>query len=255
MIEEHVKRNLAKLIRGGFAPIMMLDDDLDPIMLAELVQEAGLPAIEYTVRRTDQEKIAQIRKEFPDLLLLVGSTIDQPPVVDFLKQRRTFHSLDELCEIGVDCIISFLNFRPETYRRLADKVILVPGMANYWDALDHLAMGARLIKLLNVATDRFEIIDHATHRVIPTFYSGIFAEQVETVVQAGAVVVGASMATFLGRQQYEKMLIKLDRGYILERLILYKEKIHNTRAAMGKNYDEITDDDQLFESIGRYFGF
>ena len=94
-----VQAKLARLVQAGFVPIL-LDNAVDPLLVCEVAHEAGLPAVEYTLLRRDYEMLPIMKREFGDLLLLVGSVIDQPEVVRFVQSRRPFHSVEQLYDLG-----------------------------------------------------------------------------------------------------------------------------------------------------------
>ncbi|MFQ6094454.1 MAG: hypothetical protein ACE5OR_17570 [bacterium] len=72
---KNVKEKLAAILRTGFLPILV-DDALDPLFLAGICQEVGLPAIECSLRRRDiRQMFPKLREQFPELVVLAASTI------------------------------------------------------------------------------------------------------------------------------------------------------------------------------------
>lgn len=244
---------LAQVIREGFVPIMVRDS-FDPLFLCEIVQEAGFPAVEFTLRREDLEKIPVMRREFPELLLLIGSTIDQPEMVRFLRKKREFYSLPELCSLGADGLVSILSFRAETYRELSKQVILIPGVATLGEAIDQLTLGAHLVKFVSMPETAIKAFQAPTHHLLPIFYTGgATVERVEGYIEAGALVIGSGFDVILG-EKYQEMQEKPDREYILDRLLTYRENVRRAREKTDEGrYCSLEDPLELLKGTGRYF--
>ncbi|MFH0797501.1 MAG: bifunctional 4-hydroxy-2-oxoglutarate aldolase/2-dehydro-3-deoxy-phosphogluconate aldolase [Candidatus Omnitrophota bacterium] len=242
-----LQEKLASLIRTGFVPILV-DDDFDPFVLCGAVVDAGVPAVEFTLRRNDIENIPLIRKEFPGLSLLIGSTFDHPAMVSFLKKRRTFYSLEELAEMGADGFVSMVPFHAETYRRFAGRKLLIPGVASPGEGIEHLGFGADLIKFVGVSPEYLKMMRSPTHGVIPIFYTGgVTLERIPSYVESGALVMGAGFEVIAGGRQ------NADRAFFTERLIAYREAIAAARKKTGCGYlSEEQDPAKLLPTTGCY---
>ena len=247
-----VHAKLARLIKTGYLPIM-LDNELDPLLVCEVAREAGLPAVEYTVRRRDYDVLSIIRKEFDDLLLIVGSVIDQPEVVRFVQSRRPMLSIEQLEDLGVDGLVSFLPFRDQTYERLAGKIVLAPGMANAAAGFEHLAKGADLIKFVGMDTNLIAAMHGATQYTLPILLTGVTLEQVDETIKCGTLVIATSLERSLGPERFESLEKNRDRKALLDRMLEYQAQIADARRRIGLVLDDLDDPVELLSATGRYF--
>jgi hypothetical protein len=99
----------------AFAPIFCRDE-FDSRRQVEACAAAGCKGIEYTLRKADaREMIPWVRKNYPNLFLIVGSTIDSDKIIR--SQRRKFSqlmTLEEISQFGVDGFISMLGWSEKT---------------------------------------------------------------------------------------------------------------------------------------------
>ena len=89
----------------AFVPIFA-QSDFDSKMLLDACLEAGLHCIEYTLRRDDAHRmIPWIREHYPELFVLVGSTLDDDGIIARSRQRypqlMTLAQLDALRSTGL----------------------------------------------------------------------------------------------------------------------------------------------------------
>ncbi len=238
---------LAEIIKTGFVPILVKDDN-DPLVLCGAAVDAGIPAVEFTLRRSDIEKIPLIRKEFPGLILLIGSTLDHPLMVSFLKKRRAFYSLGELAEMGADGFVSMVPFHVETYRLFAGRKLLIPGVTSPGEGIEHLGFGADLIKFVGVSPEYLKMMRPPTHGVIPVFYTGgVTLERIPSYVESGALVLGAGFEVIARGQQ------NAGQAFFTEQLIGYRETIASARKKAGCGYlSEQQDPAKLLHKTGCY---
>ena len=191
-----------KLVRQGFIPIFV-DDDLDSRLLVESAVEAGCAALEYTCRRADARTIIPwIKREFPHVAVLGASLVDGARAASFLSQTRShFTTVEEMAELGVDGLVSFMRFRPETYRRYGGELILIPGVHGYNEALDELEKGADFIKLPGNTPWGAGLLSSAvdvTHSLFPTLVTGgCSMEMIPEFIRSGAVLIGAGFGMIL----------------------------------------------------------
>jgi len=91
----------------AFVPLFV-HDDRDSRLLVDACVEAGCRVIEYTLRRADAHvMIPWIRRQFPRLHILVGSTLDDDGVVRRTRRRHPqLRTLVELADMGVDGFVS-----------------------------------------------------------------------------------------------------------------------------------------------------
>lgn len=110
--------NYRKVYEQGFMPIFV-DDSFDTLMLVEACVSAGFAAIEYTLRRKDANTMIPLIKErYPDLAVLVGSTLDDDGMVERMRNRHPqLLTLDELDSIGVDGFVSQLSWSERSIRK------------------------------------------------------------------------------------------------------------------------------------------
>jgi hypothetical protein len=194
-----------------------------------------------------------VRKSFPDLILLAGSTMDQPAIVKFLKKSRPFFSLDELGDLGVDGFVSMVPFRKITYRRFARKTVLVPGVSSPGEAIEQLVLGAHLAKFVNGTDGYLKGMQAPTHGIIPVFYTGgVTLERIPGLVDSGVLVCGAGFDVILG-SRYEEMQTQPDRRYIVKRLKIYREAIQAARGKTREKSYAPFSGKKLLQATGRYF--
>ena len=185
----------------GFVPIFV-DDDLHTDLLLEACLEAGLSVIEYTLRRRDAHRmIPWIRKNYPELYLLVGSTIDDDGVIRRARQQglRQLMTLDELADIGVDGFVSMHGFSGETIRKFCDDFLVIPAAFTPTEALRQFASGAHFIKVLGPSLDTVRLIRSApAFDYCPVLVTGgMTRDRIPEAVAAGAVLVGTGFDVIL----------------------------------------------------------
>ena len=132
----------------AFIPIFC-KDGFDSRRQVEACVAAGCTGIEYTLRKPDaREMIPWVRKNFPDLYLLVGSTVDSDAVIARMRRRYPqLMTLAELADIGVDGFVSMLGWSDQSIRRYAPTHIIVPTAMTVREALLQTDCGAHFQKL------------------------------------------------------------------------------------------------------------
>jgi 2-keto-3-deoxy-6-phosphogluconate aldolase len=201
----------------GFLPIFV-DDELDRKMLVEVCINAGCKGIEYTLRCRDAHTmIPWIRKNYPDLFLLVGSTLDSDLIINRARKRKheQLLTLDELADMGVDGFISMHGFSEKTIRKFSRTHLLVPAATTLTEALRQFDAGAHFIKILGPNMDLVHLCrSPATYEYCPIFLTGgMTTERIPKAVQAGAVLTGAGFEVILKdfsiRDKTSKEIIKV----------------------------------------------
>ena len=83
---------------------IFVNNGFDSKMLVEAGIEAGCRAIEYTLRRGDAHRmIPWIRENYPDLYLLVGSTLEDARIVRKMREKHPqLLTVEELARYSVD---------------------------------------------------------------------------------------------------------------------------------------------------------
>jgi 2-keto-3-deoxy-6-phosphogluconate aldolase len=183
----------------AFVPIFCRDE-FDSRRQVEACVQAGCKGIEYTLRKADaREMIPWVRKNYPDLFLIVGSTIDCDKILT--QQRRKFPqlmTLDEISQFGVDGFISMLGWSEKSIAKWSPTHLVIPTAWTTREALIQTAAGAQFQKLGGdvEAIKRFR--GEAAFEYCPIFVSG---GQVPAVMDktfaAGAVVVGTGFDVML----------------------------------------------------------
>ena len=132
----------------AFMPIFCLDD-FDSKRQVEACLEAGCTVLEYTLRKPDaREMIPWIRQTFPDVYLLVGSTLDDEKIVRGMRRRHPqLMTLAEIADIGVDGFVSMVGWTEASIRKYAPTHIVAPTAMTVREALLQSAAGAQIQKL------------------------------------------------------------------------------------------------------------
>jgi len=132
----------------GFIPIFC-QDDFDSKKQVEACVRAGFKGIEYTLRKQDaREMIPWIRKEFPELFLIIGSVIDDDAII---RQMRAKHSqlmtISEIADMDVDGFVSMIGWTETSIRKYAPTHLIMPTAMTVREALLQTACGAHFQKL------------------------------------------------------------------------------------------------------------
>jgi len=184
----------------GFLPIFV-DDDFDSKLLVEACVMAGCKGIEYTLRRRDAHiMIPWIRENYPDLCLLVGSTVEGNAIV---QQARLKHpqllTLDELASIGIDGFVSMVGFRPETIERYSSEHLIIAPVSTMYEAYCAIESGAHFAKVIG---PKLELVKYL--RADPAFdfcpimvTGGMTLKRIPEAVEAGAVLIGSGFDLML----------------------------------------------------------
>jgi 2-keto-3-deoxy-6-phosphogluconate aldolase len=180
----------------GFVPIFTATDD-DSKQLLEAVVAAGCRVVEYTLRRRDAaEMIPWVRKNYPDLFLLVGSTVDDDRIVAKQKRRHPqLRTLDELAAMDVHGFVSMLGWTPENITRFAPTHLVLPTATTVVEAYHTVCAGAHFAKLPGPDAEIVRVCRAApTFGFCPIFVTGgMTTERIPDVVAAGAVLIGTGI--------------------------------------------------------------
>jgi len=185
-----------RLCNQVFIPIMV-EDGIDTCLLVESAVKAGCDVIEYTCRRKDARKmIPWIKKEYPDMIVLGASLVDGVRSSSLLKAaKENFITVDEMVELGVDGLVSFMRFSEETYSKYGNDKIMIPGVETYNEAFTQMEWGADFIKIYGnnpLGSGFIRAGYQATHGLFPFFVSGgMKDESIRTYMRDGAVLCAA----------------------------------------------------------------
>lgn len=178
----------------GFMPIFV-DDGFEPKMLIEACLDAGMKCIEYTQRKPDSDKmIPWIREQYPDLHLLVGSTIDDEKIVR--ERRRQFPNLLTIAELEAfepAGYVSMLGWSEQSIKKYCGQRIVIPSSSTANDAFTQTSWGGHFVKLNGFNPDLVKRLRApAAFDYCPIMaVGGMTPERIPEAVQAGAVLVGA----------------------------------------------------------------
>jgi 2-keto-3-deoxy-6-phosphogluconate aldolase len=189
------------LYEQAFVPIFAVDS-FDSRMLLEACVEAGLGVVEYTLRRSDADRmIPWIRERYPELILLVGSTLDDEEMVRRARRRHPqLLTLGELASIGVDGFVSMVGLTVESIRRYAGTHLLLPTATTLREAFEQSAAGAQFTKLLGPDLGLTRLCANpGAYGFTPVFMTGgMNAEQLPAAFAGGVHVAGAGFELLLG---------------------------------------------------------
>lgn len=178
----------------GFIPIFVEDGRNAKVQL-EAAVTAGCTLIEYTQRRCDApEMISWIKREFPDLRVVVGSTLDDDSIIQ--QQRRHYpqlRTLNEWADLGVDGFVSMLGWKRETIAYWSCTHLVVPSAMTLREANLQMSAGAHFIKMDGRDLDLVKRCGEAPlFEFCPVFVTGgMTLERIPLALQAGAAIVAA----------------------------------------------------------------
>ena len=190
------------LVRQGYIPIYVHDDQ-DSETLIEGAVEAGCMVLEYTCRRHDaRQMIPWIKKEFPHVAVLGATMIDGSRTTAFLSKRHAnFMTINEMVDRGVDGLVSFLRFRPQTFERHSDQLVMICGVSTPNEGIEQLELGADFLKVgvgSSAGADMVVDCRVATHFCLPFFVTGgMTAERTAQLIEVGAVLTSAGFDLIL----------------------------------------------------------
>ena len=177
----------------GFIPIFV-HDHFDSKVLIEASVAAGCKGIEYTLRRSDaREMIPWIRKNYPDLFLLVGSTLDNEKIVTKMRKKSPqLMTIEEVAQFGVDGFVSMLGWTTKSIQKYSPDHIVVPMAMTVNEALAQAAAGAHLIKILGDIELVTKLRWPAAFGYCPIMVTGgMTPDRIPQAVAAGAIMTGS----------------------------------------------------------------
>lgn len=189
---------------------------------------AGAAAIEITCRRPRLcDDIRRVREAFPDLLILVGSVVDDGPMLRFLQSRRPdMPSLGALADLGVDGFVSAMPLSRQTLERFSTTHLLVPGVETVAEAVAAVEAGAHCAKFftasLSGAEHRIRLLTSPPlHRLLPIFVTGgVTLPRIDAYFQAGAALLGPA---------YMDQQSRPDTGALAAALRSFLDETHRAR--------------------------
>ena len=211
----------------GFVPIFV-QDDFDSRDLVEACLSDGIRVIEYTLRRPDApEMIPWIRKTYPDLYLMAGSTLDDEGIVEGMRRRHPqLMTLQQLADAGVDGFVSMLGWSLESIRKYSPTHVVIPSAHSATQAFLQTGGGAHFQKLSGAHLDLVRQCRMApTFEFCPIFVTGgISDERMREATEAGAVLLASGFDVMLKGRPTD-----IGVKEIAEALSLYVETAQQSR--------------------------
>ncbi|MCF6175747.1 MAG: hypothetical protein L3J71_08265 [Victivallaceae bacterium] len=198
-----VQKVYKEFYKQGFIPILV-NDGLDAKLQIRACVQAGFRVIEYTQRREDLQVILPwIQANYPELYLLIGSTMDN----DLIVNSQCLHfpqllTLDELAKLEVDGFISMLKYSSATLARYQATHLLLPCAGTINEAYDLIVDGAHFIKVLGPDLTLVKHISSAPlFKFCPLFVTGgMDLERIPLAIEAGAAVIASGFDLMLRNQ-------------------------------------------------------
>ena len=178
----------------GFMPIIV-EDGRDARIEVEACVVAGMKAVEFTLRwRDSREMIPWIRRNYPDLTLLIGSTIpDNAILADRRKKHPQLMTLEEIVDLDVHGLVSLLPYSPEIIEKYKDTHLVFPCAATHTEAFQLIKAGAHMAKVIGPTLDIVKLCSlGASFNYCPIFVTGgQRPENISDSIEAGAICVAA----------------------------------------------------------------
>jgi 2-keto-3-deoxy-6-phosphogluconate aldolase len=131
-----------------------------------------------------------------------------------------------MVDLGADGLVSFMGFRPETYARYGAKVLMIPGVKTYNEALGQLELGADFIKFPGNSPWGAGLLSSAlsaTHGLFPVLVTGgCTLEKIAEFIKSGAVLLASGFDVILKSKALDeetvtrKLLVWAVRGMLSE---------------------------------------
>jgi 2-keto-3-deoxy-6-phosphogluconate aldolase len=184
----------------GFIPIFPYDNN-DSMMLLDACMEVGVKCVEYTLRRKDTNKmIPFIKEKFPDIHLLVGSTIPDDKMAQALKKNNPqLMTLTELDKLNVDGFVSMIGYGSDIIKKYAQRRIIIPCAMTITEAFQQMSAGAHFIKVTGPSLDMLKLCRaSALFDFCPLFFTGgMTLQRIPEIVSAGAIAGGTGFDVLL----------------------------------------------------------
>lgn len=239
----------------GFLPIIV-EDGRDARIEVEACVAAGMKAVEFTLRHHDSRVlIPWIRRNYPDLTLLIGSNIPDDKI---LQNRRNYYpqlmTLEEVVDLDVHGLVSLLPWPTELIEKYSKTHLVFPCAATHTEAFMQIRAGAHMAKVIGPATDVIKKCHlGASFEYCPVFVTG--GQTLEVIPQsiaAGAICVAAGFDDSI---KHMGMDITVDA--VASRMTEYLEKTHQARAEVYPEYTAniSSEDKQWLKSLPHYHTF
>jgi len=198
-MNQQLFKNYRKLVEQVWIPIFV-KDELNTDILLEGCALAGLDVIEYTLRREDAAKVVKtLKKQYPETVVLMGSTIDSDTIVN--ERKGKYPQLMTIAELApfVDGFVSMMPYSDETLRKYSKTHLCIPAAETSGEALRQVNAGAAFIKVLGPDLTLSKWL-HAlpTFNYCPTYITGgMIPERMEDAFSAGNILIAAGFDVVL----------------------------------------------------------
>lgn len=251
-----LKQKYIALHRQGWLPIFVADQ-FNAVELASVCVEAGLQAVEVTCRRNNAAaEIGEIKRHFPDLIVLAGSVVDNETLYAFLRAKRPdMPSIENLREAGADGFVAQFPLSATTLRTYSREYICISGVETLQEAVEAVHEGAHFTKFCMLPPERLKQLTGApTHGLLPIFYTGgASLDKIPHYISAGAAIVGGGWDLMSGND-YTTLQQNMNRATLVGIVTEYKQKFDEARMAAGLGACG-SDDRSYADSIPHYHPF
>ena len=238
---------IGRILRDGYI-LVFNQDKLDVVQTARALLEAGLGNMEVTCRiKQPLEKIRRLKAELPEMVVGAASLIDSPELLATYNAAHTDDPLPTIAECvdaGADYLVSAANFLPETFRRYAGKVGMMPGCGTVTEIATQFGLGANLVKIFPAkhlgGPSFIKAVDAPLHKIVPIVPTGgTNADNIPDYVAAGVLAVGGSFSA-IDKAVLARIIDEQDYATLAAELKAIKTLIHDARAAQWPALDFAT---------------
>ena len=240
----------------GFMPIFV-EDGRNAKIEVEACVAAGMKAIEFTLRHHDSHKmIPWIRKNYPELTLLIGSTIADDKIVNQLRRGNSpqLLTIAELADLDVHGFVSLLCWPEEMIEKYCKTHLVFPCAATHTEAFMQIRAGAHMAKVIGRNLDVLKMCRlGASHNYCPVFVTGgQNRQQIPETIAAGAICVAAGFDDSI-----KDMGQEIQAGEVAKRMSDYLEVTRRARAATFPEYTAKINapDREWLDSLPHYHPF
>lgn len=233
-----------KVVEQTFIPIFA-KDDYDTKTLLEGCKLAGVKVIEYTLRRDDADKvIPTLKKDNPDAIVFVGSTLDDDAIVNQMKEKNPqLMTIDEVAPY-VDGFVSMLPYTNETLRKYHKTHMTIPAAETAGEAFRQMKNGATFIKTCGPDFSLSKRL-HATptFNYCPTFITGgVNRDRMDEAFEAGNILCAAGLEVVLKGEKPQTLTAER----VAELVSLYINTAKEAREKVNpelKNIEKMSDEE------------
>ncbi len=256
-----VKSTITTLLRDGLI-LVFNQDKLDVVKTAEALLKAGVNNMEVTCRINNPlEKLSLLRKELPDFAAGSASLIDAPAMLDIYNKAHPqdpLPSVEQVADAGACYLVSALNFRDESFEKLAGQIPIIPGCGSVTEIVSQFSKGANLCKIFPAkqlgGPGFVKAIDPAIHKTIslvPT--GGTNPGNIPDYIDAGVLVLGGSFS-IIEKSAMKQIIDEQDYDLLARELQEIKQLINELRKEKYPGIDFATASvEQISQTTGRNF--